>query len=184
MCGAEHVSTARQSQQVTRWPPLIVPQMVWGASERGSATFEAPKTKLKTRPTTNPGEDGPSHDSDNTEALSTITDSVDLKPHVEVNRETVRLLTRMFAPASDTKVNKSSVKWDDLVAALMDAGFQATANGGSAVTFKSMSGQGSIVFHRPHPDPTVDMIMLRSMGKRLAKWFGWEADTFVERGKI
>ena len=32
---------------------------------------------------------------------------------------------------------------------------------------------GKIVFHKPHPIAKIDPIMLRSMGKRMAKWFGW-----------
>lgn len=53
-----------------------------------------------------------------------------------------------------------------------------TQSSGSAVSFKN--DMGTIVFHQPHPDPTIDPIMLLSMGKRLRKWFGWDAGVFVE----
>ncbi|EME41289.1 hypothetical protein DOTSEDRAFT_36709 [Dothistroma septosporum NZE10] len=43
---------------------------------------------------------------------------------------------------------------------------------GSAVVF-GMPESGRIVFHRPHPTPKIDPIMLRAMGKRLRKWFGF-----------
>jgi len=75
-----------------------------------------------------------------------------------------------------------STKWEDIVAALVDTGCSATRTGGSAVTFRDERNlRGSIVFHRPHPDPSADPIMLRSTGKRLRKWFGWEAGTFIEQ---
>jgi hypothetical protein len=71
------------------------------------------------------------------------------------------------------------------VTALCDAGLVGTNVGGSAVNFKSLAenSQGSIVFHKPHPEPNLDFIHQRNMGKRLHKWFGWTAETFVERKK-
>lgn len=42
-----------------------------------------------------------------------------------------------------------------------------------------MNNNGSIVLHKPHPDTTMDLIMIRSIGKRLTKWFGWDESTFV-----
>ena len=49
------------------------------------------------------------------------------------------------------------------------------------MTFKDeKNGKSSIIFHRPHPDPTIDPIMLRTMGKRVRKWFGWEVESFVD----
>ncbi|KXS98022.1 hypothetical protein AC578_8795 [Pseudocercospora eumusae] len=43
---------------------------------------------------------------------------------------------------------------------------------------------GSVVFHKPHPDPELDPIILHAMGKRLHKWFGRDRDSFVEREKV
>jgi hypothetical protein len=40
------------------------------------------------------------------------------------------------------------------------------------------------VFHKPHPEPVVDGVMLRcQIGRRLQKWFSWDKDTFVLRVK-
>ena len=76
-------------------------------------------------------------------------------------------------------VEKSSVGWKEVVAALVDAGLHTSQGEGSALTFLH-SEKGSISFHRPHPDPTVYPIMLHVMGKRLAKHFGWDGSVFVE----
>lgn len=74
------------------------------------------------------------------------------------------------------------VKWVNFVAAMVDAGFSGTHSGGSAVTFKDeRRGGGSIVFHRPHPESIIDDVMLRGMGKRLSKWFGFDKDSFAVR---
>jgi hypothetical protein len=54
---------------------------------------------------------------------------------------------------------------------------------GSAVVFEPDDWKrgwcGKIVFHKPHPVAKIDPIMLRSVGKRMEKWFGWNAETFV-----
>lgn len=38
------------------------------------------------------------------------------------------------------------------------------------------------MFHKPHPSPILDKVMLSCMGKRMTRWFGWSAETF-ESGK-
>ena len=79
---------------------------------------------------------------------------------------------------------KACTRWEDFVAAMVDAGCSATHNGGSAVTFEDERyGKGSIVVHRPQPTPSLDPIMLRSIGKRLTRRLGWTEDTFAEREK-
>lgn len=73
-------------------------------------------------------------------------------------------------------------RWEHVVSALVDAGCSAVTGSGSAVTLTDARNlRGPTVFHRPHPDPSVDSIMLRSVGKQLRKWFGWDAETFSER---
>jgi len=82
---------------------------------------------------------------------------------------------------SSTGSTTGSVKWTHLVQALTDAGLVATQAPGSAVAF-SNGAEGAINLHKPH-DPVVDSMMLRCMGKRLKKWFGWTGDRFVLRAK-
>jgi predicted RNA binding protein YcfA (HicA-like mRNA interferase family) len=74
-----------------------------------------------------------------------------------------------------------SYSWTHFLQAMVDAGFSVTHRGGSAVSFKS--DRGVIVFHRSHPEPNIDPVMLSSMGKWLRKWFGWGRDSFVARTK-
>ncbi|EME45926.1 hypothetical protein DOTSEDRAFT_22049 [Dothistroma septosporum NZE10] len=180
----EKVASARQGQAAKEAKQANDPHTVWGISEPETLPGSGPKSKEKTRPTTQADKAHEVGHDDNINALSTAAKTLTIAPKVEVSKDSMRLLTRMYASMDDTKANKGSVKWDDLVAALIDSGFQVTPNGGSAVTFKDTGGRGSIVFHRPHPDPPLDPIMLRSIGKRLAKWFGWEKESFVERGKV
>lgn len=80
---------------------------------------------------------------------------------------------------SDIEERQKSVKWAVFVNSMNDAGFTAQNGGGSIVRFESRNGEGSINFHRPHPDPTIDSIMLQAIGWRMNKWFGWVRETFV-----
>lgn len=94
-----------------------------------------------------------------------------------VDKRSFQILTNMY-PESIDEGRKVSA-WDDLVRAMSDAGFSAQNGGGSAVLFKgAVDSEGKIIFHRPHPDGKIDPIMLRSMGKRMKKWFGWGREHF------
>lgn len=110
------------------------------------------------------------------------TDSIDRQPNsikqIAVKQVTLSLVSKMFPTGAE---DSSSVRWTHLVQALEDAGMIATQGAGSAVVFRNQ--HGSISFHEPHPEPTVHAIKLRGFGQRLAKWFGWENETFVLRPK-
>jgi hypothetical protein len=78
----------------------------------------------------------------------------------------------------------ASVRWIQLVQALTDAGMTATQNPGSGVKFTIGQDKRNIVIDKPHPEAVVDAVMLRrSVGGRLKKKFGWDAETFVLRKK-
>jgi hypothetical protein len=93
------------------------------------------------------------------------------------------MLTLMFSATAEESAK--SIEWDMFVHAVSDMGFSARNGGGSAVVFENgglMEGRasgGKIIFHKPHPIPKIDSVMLHSMGRRMAKWFGWHRDLFV-----
>ena len=74
-------------------------------------------------------------------------------------------------------------------------GFSARNGGGSALVFENGdlsaaaaegrgggaadAAGGKIIFHKPHPIPKIGSIILHSMGRRMAKWFGWHRELFV-----
>ncbi|KAK4894063.1 hypothetical protein LTR27_007647 [Elasticomyces elasticus] len=94
---------------------------------------------------------------------------------IVVSDESRSLFTAMY-----TRCRQKDFRWQQLVSALGDAGMSMIHTGGSAVMF-SHTTKGSITFHRPHPKSDLNSFHLRCFGKRLRKWFGWNADTFVER---
>ncbi|KAH7114093.1 hypothetical protein EDB81DRAFT_862442 [Dactylonectria macrodidyma] len=82
---------------------------------------------------------------------------------------------QLMFPDKDDVVK--DVLWDRFIHAMIDAGFTARNNSGSAVAFKKLSeGGGRIVFHKPHPVDKIDPVLLRIIGKRMAKWFGWRRE--------
>lgn len=79
------------------------------------------------------------------------------------------------------EVGIKSWKWQHFVDVMLDTGFNVSQGSGSAASFEHPSDMGRIVFHQPHPQPVIDPVMLRFMGRRMNRWFGWQRETFVER---
>ncbi|KAK4959395.1 hypothetical protein LTR10_004199 [Elasticomyces elasticus] len=149
-----------------------VVQNVWG--NETSPTGSSPQRKRKVKTRSEAIEDPTSQLADM--QLEGFGEAVAQEP-IPVGRDSKTVFTRMFSPSVEIK---GLLKWDQITAALVDSGLSMVPNGGSRVTFTHSDPQkGSIVFHRPHPDPSVGVVMLRCMAKRLSKWFGWEAGTFV-----
>lgn len=96
---------------------------------------------------------------------------------IEVMRQSLGVFQLMFPDKDDVAKH---VLRDGFVHAMIDAGFTARNNSGSAVAFKQLSGEGGrMVFHKPHPVDKVDLVLLQIMGKRMERWFGGRRGLFV-----
>ena len=154
-------------------------QSTWGTVAALDEPVEKKSTKVKTHRTTSEEE---------LEALrvgleeNQVVDAEDeptkpTKVHIAVKQDSLSVFNKIFCSAGST-----SIRWIQLVQALIDAGMAASQVPGSGVKFTY--GQGSVVFDKPHPEPVVNAVMLRrSVGRRLAKWFKWDLETFVLRIK-
>ncbi|CAD0106976.1 unnamed protein product [Aureobasidium uvarum] len=87
-------------------------------------------------------------------------------------------IIRKIFPSSAEETLAKDTDWDVFVHAMNDLSFSARNVGGSAVAFENPSRK-KIIFHRPHPSPKIDSVMLQSMGKRMRKHFDWSRETFV-----
>ena len=150
-------------------------QAQWDTTEAPKPSASEPKIKVKTRPT----------EQDITtklEQLNLVQEEEKIpEPKIPISRPSLKIIEMMFPAPSPHPT--TSVDWKDFVALMADAGFSARSAGGSAVIFEQerhrLQGQASkIVFHKPHPDGEVISHKLRWHGRRLAKWFGWNRDTF------
>ncbi|PVH96283.1 hypothetical protein DM02DRAFT_632149 [Periconia macrospinosa] len=136
--------------------------------------LQAPKTKTKTR-----GEPGVAEETNVDEAT---VDETPL-PTIKLPKRSYTTVRYMFPESPEER--QKSIEWDTFVASMADAGFVAKNGGGSIVTFENQEATGGkIIFHRPHPDPSIDPIMLQSMGRRMNKWFGWRREMFVLADQI
>ncbi|KAK5123146.1 hypothetical protein LTR85_003344 [Meristemomyces frigidus] len=154
---------------------MTLSQTSWGKEANGTDTVPQRKSKVKTRPPT--ANDGATSITGTEMTLEDDRPSQHTRARIAVEAESLALFGRMYSLQSGPE---GTVRWEALVGALTDAGLTAVHGGGSATTLKDKE-KGSVVLHKPHPEPTVNMVMLRSTGKRLAKWFGWDADTFSKR---
>lgn len=112
---------------------------------------------------------------------------------VHVKNQAYDMLTMMFSTTAEESAK--GIDWDLFVHAMIDMGFSARNGGGSALVFENgnlssaaAEGRGGgavgatggkIIFHKSQPIPKIGSIMLHSMGRRMAKWFGWHRELFV-----
>ncbi|KAK3671188.1 hypothetical protein LTR78_008989 [Recurvomyces mirabilis] len=153
-------------------------QTVWGSTDSPSTPVATPKEKVKTRPAV---ADTPSP------AVADAPPQPSAPPiagnKVLVSSESLTLFDRMFDSLAASK-HTACVAWEDFLAAMTDAGCGIEQKGGSAVAFwVAAKREGTVIVHRPHPDPKINPIMLRDCGKKLTKYFGWDEDSFVLRSK-
>jgi hypothetical protein len=143
------------------------------SGRKSKLAVASPQPKTKTRAEKPPNEvhthaERPDPDPESHEAMGAI---------ILVTRRAFDIFALMFPCKQEAS---RSVDWDSFVHAMTDVGFTARNNGGSAVLFERNSQLGGkIVFHKPHPIAKIDPVMLRSMGKRMAKWFGWSREVFT-----
>lgn len=128
---------------------------------------------------------------DDQNAPQPTPDSPQIAKKIPVKQRSLDVLTSLFP--SPTNNSTRSINWDAFVLAMADVGFSARHSGGSAVSFEKVAGSdrggvenergdGRIVFHKPHPTPKIDNVLLHAMGRRMRKWFGWEREGFCLEG--
>ncbi|KAI8943313.1 hypothetical protein NX059_001333 [Plenodomus lindquistii] len=99
---------------------------------------------------------------------------------IAVPKRAMTVFKKMFPITIEER--SAEVDWDTFVLSMRDAGFSARNDGGSIVIFEQEKGK--IIFHRPHPVPKIDPIVLKFMGRRMNKWFGWTRNTFSLMQKV
>jgi hypothetical protein len=96
---------------------------------------------------------------------------------IDISKRSYATFRCMFPITPEER--QKSIDWNTFVDSMTEAGFAARNGGGSIVIFENTTGGGKIIFHRPHPEPSIDPIMLQSMGNRLNRWYGWGRETFA-----
>ncbi len=177
----EYANAVRKDEEIvlasvenTDRPPLTQFSSEPESGTRFKPPISGPKQKTKIRSETPP--DGPYNDVEGPVSDREGHQATDINS-ISVSKRAYDVFSLMYLRKE--KAFKS-VDWDNFVHAMTEVGFTVKNNGGSAVLFERSSDLGGkIVFRKPHPIAKIDPIMLRSMGKRMAKWFSWILELFA-----
>lgn len=147
--------------------------------EESSCNVGLNSTRLTLKVKTRDLQQGANCDRDNRGETSLV--KVEDLPRIQVSSRSKDVFSSMF-PRSANELKTKPLEWTTFVKAMTEAGFVAEHAGGSAVAFVK-ANEGRIVFHKPHPVAKIEQVILRSWGKRMQKWFGWNLEKFVEDKK-
>ncbi|THX03335.1 hypothetical protein D6D13_07781 [Aureobasidium pullulans] len=155
--------------------PVAPQQTTWGepTAPVGAVPSET-KPKVKTRPSVSPTD----NTTKNPERIADVSPPSPPQASVMVSSKSLTLLTRMFTADPSAP---GEIYWSEFVSAMADAGCSVMPGGGSCFTFTHVDDMGeehSMVFHRPHPEPSMSKERLRSFGSRLGRRWGWSLETF------
>ncbi|KAI4847264.1 hypothetical protein E4T44_04609 [Aureobasidium sp. EXF-8845] len=173
-----HLEYKRRMQDQNQVVTPIEAQTVWGdGNDAPPLSQTGSKTKRQKKPETS-------------EALVPTALVTPPKPCtplilIPVKHDNMTILHHMFPSCGEE--SQRSFSWQHFLNAMIDAGFSVLQSQGSAITLRQdeerREGVRTIVVHRPHLSPTINPVMLRSIAKRMTKWFGWRRELFIERGK-
>jgi hypothetical protein len=164
----QQILSDMQKPKIPESEDVFLPLLI-AADEKTKPSVVQSKSKIKTR-----GE-ARAEDVTQVEDVTAELDTAHITIHV--SKRSYATFRCMFPVTLEER--QKSIDWNTFVDSMTDAGFAARNGGGSIVTFENTTGGGKIIFHRPHPEPSIDSIMLQSMGNRLNRWFGWARETFA-----
>ncbi|KAM3510013.1 hypothetical protein MY10362_000257 [Beauveria mimosiformis] len=98
---------------------------------------------------------------------------------IRVSPSAAQVFTTLF----DRSELRSGLHWASFEAAMAELNFRITPRQGSSFLFeppKDLALQSSLTVHRPH-GPRVEGFRKLNLSQRLARTFGWDAETFVAR---
>jgi len=104
------------------------------------------------------------------------------KTKIAIGKRSLQILQALY-PKPNYEERTKNVDWPSFVSAMAEAGFAARQLHGSEYSFEPVPGckwygQGRIIFHKPRPEPKHEAWKLLNIGKRMGKWFDWDAGTF------
>ncbi|KAJ7902148.1 hypothetical protein B0H14DRAFT_1271645 [Mycena olivaceomarginata] len=97
----------------------------------------------------------------------------------KLTKKSTELMHQLLRTSQDNTKGLAPMKWEHFLKLMREMGFEYDpSTAGSSVRFDPPDPNDvPITFHKPHPDPTIQPIMLRDFAKRLKKNYGWcEAD--------
>ncbi|THH29850.1 hypothetical protein EUX98_g4322 [Antrodiella citrinella] len=98
-----------------------------------------------------------------------------------LTKKTSNYMHQLIGGTDAKKGGIAPLKWENFLKLMREMGFEYDpSTAGSSVRFDPPhSRDPSITFHKPHPDPTLYPNHLRSYGKRLKDYYGWNEEDFI-----
>jgi hypothetical protein len=166
-----HEITTRKGKTVSNedfWLPFPA-----GVDVVGRPEIPVPKNKAKTR--------GIAYGAHTADLVPPSSAHAAASVQIALKKRAMKAFRFMFPTTSEER--QQTLDWATFVWAMEEAGFKGRNGGGSEVSFEKVDCGGRINFHRPHPDPHLDPVILQGMGQRMNKWFGFTRETFRLAGK-
>lgn len=105
-------------------------------------------------------------------------------PIIKVDKQTYKVLKILFhVQHEDAGDLARAIKWDDFKRAMARIGFSVQHLHGSAWQFNPRTYTGSnasrgILFHEPHPEKEVPLVLARLYGRKLERAYGCSGSSF------
>jgi len=89
----------------------------------------------------------------------------------KLGKKTTGLMHQLLKTQEDQTAGRAPMKWENFLKLMREMGFEYDpSTAGSSVRFDPPNkNDRPITFHKPHPDPTLNPIMLKAFAKRLKK---------------
>uniref|UniRef100_A0A8H8CPI7 Uncharacterized protein n=1 Tax=Psilocybe cubensis TaxID=181762 RepID=A0A8H8CPI7_PSICU len=99
----------------------------------------------------------------------------------KLSKKTSVLMHQMLKTDEDKTGGRSPMKWEQFLKLMREMGFEYDpSTAGSSVRFDPPNkADRPITFHKPHPDPTLQPIMLKEFAKKLKRYYGWNEDDLL-----
>ncbi|KDR75158.1 hypothetical protein GALMADRAFT_249095 [Galerina marginata CBS 339.88] len=91
------------------------------------------------------------------------------------------LMHQLLKTQEDQTDGRAPMKWENFLRLMREMGFTYDpSTAGSSVRFDPPNkGDRSITFHKPHPDPTLQPVMLKEFAKKLKRYYGWDEEDLL-----
>ncbi|KIK62926.1 hypothetical protein GYMLUDRAFT_242014 [Collybiopsis luxurians FD-317 M1] len=153
----------------------------------GSSNGDSAKLKVKTRPAVSV-----QAEQSDEELKAEEEEEVSLPEFLPTNfklpKKIHKTFQRILEKDEDTNLppdapKKGQVRWEDFEKAMKRVGFDVVQTAGSSVRFDPPAKMARpISFHRPHPDSLLNPVMIKWIGSRLNRCYGWTTATFLLSG--
>ncbi|PPQ87476.1 hypothetical protein CVT25_008212 [Psilocybe cyanescens] len=101
----------------------------------------------------------------------------------KLSKKTTVLMHQILKTEEDKTGGRSPMKWEHFLKLMREMGFEYDpSTAGSSVRFDPPNkADRPITFHKPHPDPTLQPVMLKEFAKKLKRYYGWNEDDLLRQ---